>query len=152
MISRIVLDSWAILAWLQGEAAGEVVRDLVAWVEGDEAAGVRAREQLGGITKRPKLFVNLINLGEVFYLLGRRRGEREGRETVEEIMSSPIEVVPASEEIVFAAAMLKLKHPIAHADGFALATAESLGAALVTGDPELKDVEGASILWIGQGK
>jgi len=37
------LDSWAILAWLQGESAGEVVRDFIAWSQGDGAAGSRAK-------------------------------------------------------------------------------------------------------------
>jgi len=85
MGSRLSLDSWAILAWLQGEPAGEVVRDLIAWSQGDEGAGERIKKELGGDLERPRLFVNLVNLGEVFYLLGRRRGEREARETVEEI-------------------------------------------------------------------
>lgn len=147
MTGRIVLDSWAILAWLQGEPAGEVVRDLVAWAEGEAKATPRLQERLGRIPKKPKL---LVNLGEVFYLLGRRRGEPKAGETVREIMAGPIEVVPASEEIVFAAALLKIQHPIAYADGFALATAESLGAALLTGDPELKGLAEAPILWIAE--
>lgn len=150
MTDRLVLDSWAILALVQGEPAGMVVRDLLAWSEGDEAAGERVRKELGEDAKRPKLFVNLVNLGEVFYLVGRRRGEREARETVEEIKTC-VEVVPASEELVFKAASLKIQYPIAYADGFALATAESLGAVLLTGDPELKGLREAPILWIGEG-
>lgn len=147
MANNLSLDSWAILAWLQGEPAGEVVRDLIAWSHGDEVAGDRVKRRLGGELEQPKLFVNLVNLGEVFYLLGRRRGEREAWETIEEIRAL-VEVVPASEQLVFEAPSLKIKYPIAYADAFALATAKALGGPLVTGDPELKNLREVPLIWI----
>jgi len=150
MMERIVLDSWAILAWLQGEDTGEIVRDLISWVDGDGAAGKKVQTRWAEGIRPPKLFVSLINLGEVFYILGRRRGEKEARETVEEIKSSVIGVVPVSEQLVFEAASLKIKYPIAYADSFALATTMALSGALVTGDPELRSVEEIDILWIGE--
>lgn len=147
---RVVLDSWAILAWLQGEPGGALVRDLLGWAEGDTAAGGRVRKRLGKDLKRPKIYVSIINLGEVFYILGRRVGEREARETIEEIKAGVIEVLPVSEEHVFEAASLKIKYPIAYADGFALAAAIAQGGALVTGDPELKDTREVPIIWLGK--
>ena len=150
MTERIVLDSWTILAWLQGENMGAVVRDLLNWADGDEAAGKKVRARWGEEVRGPKLLISLINLGEVFYILGRRRGEREARETVEEIKSSAVEVVPVSEELIFEAASLKIKYPIAYADGFALATAVVLGGSLLTGDPALQGVKEIPILWIGK--
>lgn len=149
-IKRIVLDSWAILAWLQGVRGGEVVRDLLAWVEGDEAAGKRVRKRFEEKLEKPKLFINLINLGEVFYILGRRTGKRRAQETIEEIKASVIEAVPVSEKLVFEAAVLKIKYPIAYTDGFALATTVAKGGALITGDPELQDAKEVPILWIGE--
>ncbi len=150
MMERIVLDSWAILAWLQGEDTGEIVRDLISWAGGDEAAGKKVQTRWVEGIRSPKLFMSLINLGEVFYILGQRRGEKEARETVEEIKSSVIGVVPVSEQLVFEAASLKIKYPIAYADSFVLATTMALGGALVTGDPELRSVEEIEILWIGK--
>ena len=47
MDNNLSLDSWAILAWLQGEPAGEVVRDLIAWSQGDGAAGDRVNANVG---------------------------------------------------------------------------------------------------------
>ncbi len=142
--TQVVLDSWAILSWLQGEPSGALVRDLLGWAEGDEAAGERVRARLGRELSRPKVSVSIINLGEVFHILGRRRGEREARETIEAIKAGAIEVVPVSDRIVFEAASLKIKYPIAYADGFALATAIAQGGVLVTGDPELKDLRDRS--------
>jgi len=147
---RVVLDSWAILAWLQGEPGGALVRDLLGWAEGDAVAGERVRGCLGKELNRPRLFVSIINLGEVFYILGRRVGERKARETIEEIKAGVIEVLPVSEELVFEATSLKIKYPIAYADGFALAAAIAQGGALVTGDPELKDMKEVPIIWLGE--
>ena len=150
MTERIVLDSWAILAWLQGELAGAIVRDLLKWAEGDEAAGEGGRERLGGESRRPKLLISLINLGEIFYILGRRRGEQEALATIEEIKASEIDVVPVTERLVFEAAQLKIKYPIAYADSFALAVTRASGGSLVTGDPELRNAKEVPILWIGK--
>jgi len=147
---RVVLDSWAILAWLQGEPGGALVRDLLGWAEGDAVAGERVRGCLGKELNRPRLFVSIINLGEVFYILGRRVEERKARETIEEIKAGVIEVLPVSEELIFEAASLKIKYPIAYADGFALAAAIAQGGALLTGDPELKDMKEVPIIWIGE--
>lgn len=147
----VVLDSWAILAWLQGEPAGAVVRDLLQWAEGDEEAGGRVKARLERNLGRPRLFVSLINLGEVFYILGRRIGEQKARETVAEVRAGGIEVVPVSEDLVFEAAAFKIRYPLADADAFALATARRQGGVLVTGDPELKAVKEVSVLWIGEG-
>ncbi len=150
IMERIVVDSWPILAWLQGEHTGEIVRDLISWADGDGAAGKKVQKRWGEGMRPPKLFINLINLGEVFYILGRRRGEKEARETIEEIKSSAIRIVPVSEQLVFEAVSLKIKYPIAYADSFALATTMALSGALVTGDPELRSVEEIDILSIGK--
>lgn len=147
-IERIVLDSWALLAWLQGEPKGALVRDLFSLAEGG-GARERLKGHFGIELGRPKLCANVINLGEVFYILGRKTGEREARKTIEEIKAVLSEVIPASEEIVFTAASFKIKYSIAYADGFALATAKVLKGALVTGDPELKGIKDVRILWLG---
>lgn len=127
MKRKFVADAWAILALLQGEepAASQFKRIL-------EKAG---RGDLD-------LYISVINLGEVYYRIGRVKGEEEARETLEEIRSLPITVLPATWESVFAAAALKVRYPISYADAFAAAAAEELGAVLVTGDPELERLKG----------
>lgn len=146
---NLVLDAWAVLAWLRGESAGEAVRDLVAWAEGDTEAGERIRGRFADIDGEPTLSINLINLGEVFYILGRRYGEREADETLAALSQAPIEVTPASRRIVWGAARLKMTHPLSYADAIAASTAQSKDAGLVTGDPELQRLPDVSILWLG---
>lgn len=150
MRDRITLDSWAVLAWLQGEPAGTAIRDMLHWTEGDEEAGQRTRQVLGDDLRQPKLFMNIINLGEVFYLIGRRKGKPEAQETITEIRASPIEIVSASDELVLEAAALKIKYPMAYADAFAVATAVVQQSKLITGDPGLRAIEEAPILWLGE--
>ncbi len=121
-MKQLVVDAWALLALLQGEepAAGQVKIFL------EQAQ----RQQLD-------LFISLINLGEVFYRIGKVKGEVEAEKTLAEIRRLSITIAPVTEQQVFRAAVLKIRYPISYADAFALAIANELGALLVTGDPEL---------------
>lgn len=144
----LVLDSWAVLAWLQGEKSGAVVKDLMRWAEGHHEAGSKVKRVLGSHLKEPKLLINIVNVGEVWYLLARRRGEKEAHSIVEEMTSGVLEVVSASDKVVWEAARFKMKYSIAYADAFAAATANLHQAKLVSGDPELRVVKEISLLWL----
>lgn len=122
MNNRFQLDSWALLALIFREepAAGRVEHLL------EEAAAGHVR-----------LLLSVINLGEVYYILGRRRGEAAATEAVSEIRNLPVTVLQVTEELVFAAARLKMWHTISYADAFAAAAAAEFGATLLTGDPEV---------------
>lgn len=145
----VILDSWAVLAWLQGEPSAAVVSDLLAWSRGDEEAATRSREATGHAFTMPRLLVNIVSLGEVFCIVGRRQGEGAARQTLDEIKGSPIEIISASDALVLEAARLKLTHAVAYADAFALATAISQRGTLATGDPELKGITDVPVLWLG---
>ena len=122
MSERYVLDSYALLAMLSGEAGADLVRGLLR----------RAIEGEVG------LLMSEINLGEVLYHTERRRGADEAGETLVEIESLPIELVSVTRARILAAAHLKANHRISYADAFAVALAQEHGAALVTGDPEFR--------------
>lgn len=125
-MKQLVVDAWALLALLQGEepAAGQVKIFL------EQAQ----RQQLD-------LFISLINLGEVFYRIGKVKGEVEAEKTLAEIRRLAVTIVPVTEQQVFRAAALKIRYPISYADAFAIATAGELEAPLVTGDPELVSLQ-----------
>lgn len=126
-LPKKVLDAWAILALLQGEEpAASVVAELLA------TAG----------HNKVKVYISLINLGEVFYSIGKRKGEEAARETLEELYHLPIVVSPAEHDLVLKAATLKIHHPLSYADAFAVALAQSLDAPVVTGDPEICSLPG----------
>ena len=122
MTAIFLLDSWAILAYLKKESPADLrVLELL-----EQASQGSAR-----------LFLSVINLGEVYYSVGRVRGEAFADHILEELRSMPVEILPMDEAVVFAAARWKMKYPISYADAFAAATAEQCKAVLVTGDPGL---------------
>ncbi len=128
-----ILDSYAVLAYLQAEHGGEQVRDIL-----QEAASHRATAWL-----------SVISLGEIFYITVRKRGESEAREIVGDISMLPAELIPADIERVLAAARIKAQHPISYADAFVVAAAVEFKATITTGDPEFKHIESiASVLWL----
>ena len=87
------------------------------------------------------LLINEINVGETYYILSRR--SMESAEYFLDIILAglPLKIVPNDFDHVIAAARIKARHPLCFADCFAVATAVSEGAAIMTGDPEFKEVE-----------
>ncbi len=111
----VVLDSWALLAYLQGEPAAERIE--TAWL--DEGAAISS-----------------INLGEVLYILTREDGEESAVANVETIRKR-LDVVEPDWPLVAAAAKIKAGGGPSSADAFCIATALRVGAPLWTGDPEI---------------
>lgn len=132
-LPHVVLDSFALIAFLQGEAGGERI---TAWLEKARAGSVH-------------LFLSIINLGQVVYILERDVGLEKTVETLGVIDELPLTIVQVNRRRVLAAAHLKAQYAISYADAFAVALAHELNAWLVSGDPELKQVESLiSIDWI----
>ena len=127
-----VLDSHALLAYFEGEPAGETVRRLL------DAAQAR----------RAHLHLSLINWGEVRYIVARAKGDAAAKEIMARIEVLPITLRAVDRRLVEAAADLKAHHPIAYADAFAAATAMTLGVPVVTGDPEFRSLKDrVEIFW-----
>ena len=62
----------------------------------------------------------------------------------------PVEFVPADHALAEAAGEFKAAHKMSLADAFAAALAAQRDAELVTGDPELKALDGAiKLRWLG---
>jgi ribonuclease VapC len=127
MNELLVLDAWAILAFLQKE----------------EPAASRVLQILQEADRRKlKLNISIINLGEVYYRIGRVKGRKEAEETLKSLYKLPLQVLPATDQIVLEAAALKMEWAISYADAFAAAEARRLNGTLVTGDPELLQMKG----------
>jgi predicted nucleic acid-binding protein len=112
----VCLDSWAVLAWL----------------DGDEPAA--SAVQAAFDAERP--WMSWLNVGEVAYQLERRHGAGEAVLVVRRLRAATA-LDAVSPERVLAAAHIKAEHPISFADCFAAATAAARDATLLTGDPEL---------------
>jgi PIN domain nuclease of toxin-antitoxin system len=119
-MSRVALDSWAVLALLNDEAAAGRVEQAV---------------------ERGDAVMSWVNLGEVYYQTIRRRDERRARIAVESI-ARRVRVEEPDAELVLAAARVKARGRMAYADAFCIATARRHRATLYTGDPEILDLAG----------
>ena len=128
-----VLDSYALLAHFEDETGGEKVRKIL-------------RASSAG---RARLFLSVINLGELYYISLRERGREMAEQILFLMEQLPIDIVIADREMTLEAAKLKGVHPLAYADCFAAALAIRKNAKLVTGDAEFKRFEGIlSVEWI----
>src|SRR4051812_27396613 len=112
------LDSWAVLAWLDGEepAAAAVERTI----------------------KRERPAMSWMNLIEVHYRTIRDHGRQEADQVLAELRTQIIENLPGIATMK-SVSSLKAEHPIAIADCFAIALAAEEEAELMTGDPEIID-------------
>lgn len=127
MNESYVLDAWAYLAFLQKE----------------EPAGARVRHLIQDARNQTiRLFTSIINLGEVYYRIGKTRGQDMADETLAELRQLPVTILSAGDEAVWAAARLKINHAISYADAFAVAASRQMDAILVTGDLEILKLEG----------
>ena len=134
---RYVLDSFALLAHLQ-----------------DEPGAPRVRAVLEQAAKRhAEIYLSIVNYGEVVYITEREKGLTAAQSVIAAVDQLPIIVVEADRALTFVAAHLKAHHPIAYADAFAVALAQTKGAILLTGDPEMKAVEHLMpIEWLPRGR
>jgi predicted nucleic acid-binding protein len=79
----------------------------------------------------------VINLGEVYYIVGRSKGIPEADSVIEDLEQLSLKVIPADRSAVLRAASLTAVHRLSYADAFAMAAALALDATLMTGNPEL---------------
>lgn len=128
-----ILDSFAVLAYLQAEPAGDKVKELLK------------QAQTGNV----QVFMSTINLGEIIYIVERKLGADIAADTLQDILNLPIQLVDTNMERILAAAQIKAHHAVSYADAFAVSLAQELQGMLVTGDPEFKKVESlVDILWL----
>ncbi len=133
MPETYVLDSYAVLTLLQGEQAGKRILDLLR------------QAQAGKV----RLLMTWINVGEILYIVERRRGKGEAYQALALLEASPIDIVPVDKELALRAASVKATYPMAYADAFVVALAMVENAKVVTGDPEFHKVSGmVDIEWL----
>lgn len=86
-------------------------------------------------------YINQINLGEVYYITIREVGLDRAKVFLENFLRLPIQIILPDSELVWKASEIKAVNPISYADCFAVATALTYAAVILTGDPEFKKAE-----------
>lgn len=133
--SSIVLDSYALLAFLEQESGHEEVAALFHLAAEDKI----------------RLGVSVVNMGEVWYQIARAHSDKVADEKVAALRHLGVRVVDADWQLTRQAATYKKAGGISLADCYAAALAKSWDAAVVTGDAEFKRVESdIRIRWIGK--
>jgi uncharacterized protein with PIN domain len=111
----VCLDSWAVLAWLDGEPP--------------------AYEHIEGLLDQRPL-MSWVNAVEVYYRLERDHGRRAADDVLSELRIALELELPGATRMI-ETARLKARLPVALGDCFALATAAAHNLPLLTGDPEI---------------
>jgi PIN domain nuclease of toxin-antitoxin system len=121
----LVLDSWAVLAYLLGEPAGAVVKSIL--IEAAERGTSR--------------WISNINLGEIWYSLARRHSAPFANQQLQALEELGIERIDADWPLTLQAAHYKSRHKMSYADAFAAALSKARNAPLITGDAEFRSLE-----------
>lgn len=126
MNRKRLLDSFALLAYLNKEANFERVKQILAQAQKSGAF----------------VLMNEINIGETYYILFRKRGAKQAEFFIDTILPGlPIAPVSNTFESVLEAARIKAEYPLSFSDCFAVSNARRENAIVVTGDPEFRNVE-----------
>lgn len=129
----IVLDSWAVMAYLEDEPSAEQIADIIA----------DAHES------NTPLLMTVVNLGEVWYIIARETSETEAERSIAELQGLGVKIIDVDWKLTRETAYFKSRYRMSYADAFAAALAKEKKAHLVTGDKEFKQVEQEIlILWV----
>jgi len=111
----VCLDSWAVLAWLDGESP--------------------TLERIEGLlADRP--VISWVNVVDVYHRVERDHGRRSADDVLSELRIILDVELPGTARMI-QTARLKARLPIALADCFAVATAAAHRLPLLSGDPEI---------------
>jgi len=128
-----VLDTWAVIAYLEDEPSGEQVEDLIATAHEDDIP----------------IYMSVVNVGEVWYTLAREVSEEEANASIKSLRDLRIQFENADWTLTQEAARFKSQNKMSYADAFAAALAKVKKADLVTGDNEFKPLDGEiKISWV----
>lgn len=124
-MKKYVLDSYALLAYAEGEPGQDAVIEILG----------------KALDHKAEILVSIINWGEMYYIALREGGENRAELYRTTLLKYPITIYDADAEITLQAAKFKAFHKISYADAFAASLAKLKKSELVTGDKEFKSLE-----------
>ena len=133
MKETYVLDTFALIAFFLGETGGKKVKEILKKLK----------------KSGQKALLSEINLGELYYVLCRKKDQAAAEEAIEGIERLPIRLIPVNRDLILKAAEIKATKPISFADAFVVALAKKEKAIIVSHDPEFEVVKDeVKILWL----
>ena len=128
--SAPVLDASAVLAFLQAEPGGPVVRSIFERAESEA-------------TPCP---MTTVNWGEVLYRIEQLEGAAAVPSLIEKLDGMPILLVDAGRDLTVRAAALKASRGMGYADAYCAALAMTLKAPVLTCDADFDSLERDGLL------
>ena len=123
MVKNHILDTSALLAYLQSEDGSKTIEEIL----------ITAR-------RSNHVYISFITLMELYYIIWQEQGEHKAKEILVLLKSLPIQVVESNHRITLTAGRIKASHKLSVADAFIVATAIEKEAMLVHKDPELESI------------
>jgi predicted nucleic acid-binding protein len=124
-VKAVVLDSYALLAFLFGERGHQRVLDVL--------------QRMAAVSEA--VLVAAPNWAEVRYVSQRKVGAARWVEARERLLGLPLDIIPADQTLAEIAGEVKATKRMSLADGFAAALARQRRAELYSGNPEFRQVE-----------
>ena len=129
----IILDSWAIIAYLEGVSAAEKVADIIADAHDENVP----------------LFMCVINAGELWTILAREVSESDANRGIHELQQLGVVFVDVDWTLAHEAARIRAKYKMSLPDCFAAALTQQKRGFLVTGNGAFTKMgEDISITWV----
>ena len=121
----VVLDSWAVIAYLEDEDAATKVADIIADSHDEQIP----------------VLMTVVNAAEVWCIVARQTSAADADSSIKQLRELGIRLVDADWALAREAGYFKSKNKMSLADAFAAGLAKQRRAHLVTGDKEFKQVE-----------
>jgi len=128
-----VLDTWAVIAYLEDEPSAPQIADLIASAHEEDIP----------------VYMTVVNVGEVWYTIAREISESDANASIKELRDLRIQFEDVDWILTLEAARFKSQHKMSYADCYAAALAKNQKGDLVTGDKEFKSLENQiKIQWV----
>jgi ribonuclease VapC len=126
-----VLDTYAVLCFLEDEPGSHLIAEII-------------------MQPKALLYMSVVNLGEVYYIITRRRSRLQAEKVKQAILDTEsITLVNIDLKRALLAAAIKAEKKISYADCFTIALAKEKNATIITGDQEFAQVaDEVAIEWL----
>jgi uncharacterized protein len=130
---RYVLDSYALLCYLEGEKNADDVAEILKKGLRDEA----------------EIYLSVLSWGELYYILLREQGEEAVELYLKTLGRYPVKIIDADKALTAEAAKIKSSTGLSYTEAFTAALAISRKAVLVTGDKQFQQFENKIVInWL----
>lgn len=133
MSARKVLDSYALLTFLENESGADKISELIK--------NARDRDKA--------LLISSLTLAEIYYTIYKISDKEAAENTLKIIETLPIDVVSIDKNISIIAAEIKINNKMPYLDCYTAALAKEMKAELITGNKDYKKLDNIlKIIWI----